>query len=95
MDARLNLLKDGQTVHNAFLVEVLRGLMMKIRYFEDTDTALIEFSEQSVHETKEINENIYIDIVADRHLVGMTIEHARTQAKIDELLFQQLPAETA
>ena len=32
---------------------------MKIKYFEDTDTALIEFSEQSVHETKEINENIW------------------------------------
>ena len=52
---------------------------MKIKYFEDTDTALIEFSEQSIHETKEINENIYIDIAANGNLVGMTIEHARTQ----------------
>ncbi len=31
---------------------------MKIKYFEDTDTALIEFSDQSAHETREINENI-------------------------------------
>ena len=68
---------------------------MKIKYFEDTDTALIEFSEQSVHETKEINENIYIDIAANGSLVGMTIEHARTQANIDELLFQQMPAGSA
>ena len=68
---------------------------MKIRYFEDTDTAMIEFSEQSVHETKEINENIYIDIAANGSLVGMTIEHARTQAKIEELFFQQIPADSA
>lgn len=78
-----------------FLIEVLMGLMMKIKYFEDTDTALIEFSEQPVHETREINENIYIDIAANGSLVGMTIEHARTQAKIDELLFQQMPAGSA
>ena len=68
---------------------------MKIKYFEDTDTALIEFSEQSVHETKEINEDIYIDIAANGNLVGMTIEHAKDQAKIDELSFQQIPAGSA
>ena len=35
---------------------------MKIKYFEDTDTALLEFSERQVFETKEINENIYLDL---------------------------------
>lgn len=35
---------------------------MKIRYFSDTDTALIEFSTVSVVETKEISENLYIDL---------------------------------
>ncbi|MDO9169391.1 MAG: DUF2283 domain-containing protein [Methylobacter sp.] len=29
---------------------------MKIKYFEDTDMALLEFSEHPVFETKEINE---------------------------------------
>lgn len=65
---------------------------MKIKYFEDTDTALIEFSDQSTHETKAINENIYIDLDSKGNLVGMTIEHAKTQANISELLFQQMPA---
>ena len=64
---------------------------MKIKYFEDTDTALIEFSDQSAHETREINENIYIDLDRNGNLVGMTIEHAKTQANISELLFQQMP----
>ena len=32
---------------------------MKIKYFSDTDTALLEFSDAEVAETREINENIY------------------------------------
>ena len=35
---------------------------MRIKYFPDTDTALMEFSEKEVSETKEINEDIYIDL---------------------------------
>jgi uncharacterized protein YuzE len=49
---------------------------MKIEFFEDTDTALLEFSEHPVFETKEINENIYLDLDKDGNLIGMTIEHA-------------------
>lgn len=64
---------------------------MKIKYFEDMDTALIEFSDQSAHETRDINENIYIDLDSNGNLVGMTIEYAKTQANIRELLFQQRP----
>lgn len=75
-----------------FLMQDLRSRKMKIKYFEDTDTALIEFSDQSTHETKAINENIYIDLDSNGNLVGMTIEHAKTQANISELLFQQMPA---
>lgn len=52
---------------------------MKIRYFSDTDTALLEFSESEVAETKEINEDIYIDLDKDGNLVSMTIEHAKKQ----------------
>ncbi len=35
---------------------------MNIRYFSDTDTALLEFSNVPVVETKEISENLYIDL---------------------------------
>ncbi|MBM4274164.1 MAG: DUF2283 domain-containing protein, partial [Deltaproteobacteria bacterium] len=35
---------------------------MRIRYFPDTDTALIEFSTAPVVETREITENLYIDL---------------------------------
>ena len=61
---------------------------MKIKYFEDTDTALLEFSERPVFETKEINENIYLDLDEDGNLIGMTIEHALSQANVYEVSFQ-------
>lgn len=67
---------------------------MKIKYFSDTDTALVEFSTHHVEETKEINENIYIDLDRNGNLVNMTIEHAKSQANISELSFQQLESKT-
>ena len=63
---------------------------MKIRYFPDTDTALLEFSESEVAETKEINENIYIDLDKDGNLISMTIEHAKKQANLMELSYYQM-----
>ena len=63
---------------------------MKIKYFSDTDTALLEFSESEVAETKEINEDIYIDLDKDGNLVSMTIEHANKQANIMELSYYQM-----
>ena len=35
---------------------------MKVTYFEDTDTALMELSTAPVVETREISEDIYIDL---------------------------------
>ncbi len=55
---------------------------MKIRYFADTDTALIEFSGAPVSETREISENLQIDLDEKGNIVSMTIEHARALTKI-------------
>ena len=68
---------------------------MKIKYFEDTDTALLEFSESPVFETKEINENIYLDLDENGNLIGMTIDHALSQANINEVSFQQINRQVA
>ena len=65
---------------------------MKIKYFPDTDTALIEFAPLAVEETREISEDIYVDLDQEGRLVSMTIEHARTSAGIKELSFQELVA---
>ena len=68
---------------------------MKIRYFPDTDTALIEFSNAEVVETKEISENLYIDLDNKGNLVGMTIEHAKEKANISEVSFLQIENSSA
>ncbi len=63
---------------------------MKIRYFADTDTALIEFSSESIEETREISENLYIDLDRKGNIVSMTIEHAKEKANISEVSFLQM-----
>lgn len=67
---------------------------MKIKYFPDTDTALIEFSALQVTETKEINGNIYVDLDASGNLVAMTIEHARQQANLPSISYEQIDKQT-
>jgi uncharacterized protein YuzE len=63
---------------------------MKIKYFSDTDTALFEFSEQAVEETRQISENVYADLDAAGNLVSMTVEHAGQQANLPEVLVEQV-----
>ena len=65
---------------------------MKIKYFPDTDTALVEFTAYPVAETKEISDDVYVDLDASGRLVSMTIEHAKTSASIREFSFEELLA---
>jgi len=62
---------------------------MKIKYFPDTDTALVEFHNLEVADTVGIGENIVIDLDASGNLVAMTIEHAKQQAGLPFLSFEQ------
>jgi uncharacterized protein YuzE len=66
---------------------------MKVSYFSDTDTALVVFTENDVAETKEIGENIYVDLEEQGNLVSMTIEHARTNARLQEFSYQEIESE--
>ena len=68
---------------------------MKVRYFSDTDTALVEFTQATVHETKEISENVYVDLDQDGNLVSMTIEHAKANARLSEFSYQEMSSEAA
>jgi uncharacterized protein YuzE len=73
-----------------FLIEHSRSEKMRVKYFPDTDTALIEFSENKIIETKEINENIYLDLDIDGNLVNITIEHAKEKAGLTEFAYQEM-----
>ena len=68
---------------------------MKVKYFPDTDTAHVEFVDESVHETKEISENIYVDLDEKGNLVSMTIEHAKANAGLWEFSYQEITAEAS
>lgn len=63
---------------------------MKIKYFNDTDTALIEFSDRGVSETREITEDVTVDLDEKGNLVSLTIEHAREQASFPEMEFERV-----
>lgn len=62
---------------------------MKINYFEDTDTAFIEFTENRVAETRKLCENIHIDLDKQGNLVAMKIERAEKSANILSLTFER------
>jgi uncharacterized protein YuzE len=62
---------------------------MKINYFEDTDTALIEFTSREVVETREVSESVYLDLDQDGNLVSMTVEHAGEKANIQDFAFER------
>jgi len=68
---------------------------MKVKYFSDTDTALVEFTGREVSETKEISENIYIDIDGMGNIVSMTIEHAKANADLWEFSYQGVSSQVA
>jgi uncharacterized protein YuzE len=62
---------------------------MNVKYFRDTDTALLEFSPHPIEETREISENIYVDLDKDGNLVSMTIEHARETASLPDVVVEE------
>lgn len=68
---------------------------MKVNYFEDTDTAHIEFTAQPVVETREVSESVYVDLDGEGNLVSMTIEHAGEKANILDFAFERLPKRSA
>lgn len=65
---------------------------MRIKYLEDTDTALAELSDRPPVETRELSENIYLDLDSEGNIVGITIEHASAYTAMREFLYQIIPA---
>ena len=63
---------------------------MIITYFKDTDTLLVNFAKREIHETKDLNENILLDLDKSGNVVSMTIEHAGKQAEISNFSFNQV-----
>jgi uncharacterized protein YuzE len=64
--------------------------MMEIKYFPDTDTLLINFTHTDIVETRDINENILVELDAQGNLVSMTIEHAKQYMDVESFSYQKV-----
>ncbi len=65
---------------------------MKVRYFEDTDTPLIELRTVTVFETRDLDENTVIDLDAEGNICSITIEHASVRAGAPKFSFEKVAA---
>jgi uncharacterized protein YuzE len=63
---------------------------MQIKYFHDTDTLLINFNDNLISETRDINENVLVELDEQGNVVSMTLEHAKNIVNINDLSYQQL-----
>lgn len=90
---RVILLADGETVHKCVFRPKVQG--MNVKYFRDTDAALLEFSDAILEETREISENVYIDLDKSGNLVSMTIEHAAMVANLPQVNLEEIDASAA
>jgi uncharacterized protein YuzE len=61
---------------------------MNIRYFPDTDTLLVNFSDREISETRDLTEDVLVELDAQGRLVSMTIEHAKQQMNVTEFTYQ-------
>jgi uncharacterized protein YuzE len=63
---------------------------MKLRYFTDTDTLFMEISEADSVETREIDENTFIDLDEFGNVCAITIEHASERAGAPAFSYEQV-----
>ena len=68
---------------------------MKIRYFKDTDTMLIEFRDSPVAETRDLDEDTLLDLDAKGNICSITIEHASSRADAPKPTRTALPGRRA
>lgn len=64
----------------------------KIQYFEDTDTLYIEFREEDIAETKDLDENTTLDVDEEGKELAITFEHASTRTDIRHLTLEGIAA---
>jgi uncharacterized protein YuzE len=65
---------------------------MRVRYFANTDTMLIEFRDVPVAETRDLDENTVLDLDAEGNIRAITIEHASKRADAPHFSYEQVAA---
>ncbi len=63
---------------------------MKVKYFADTDTLLIELRSGIVTETRDLDENTLLDLDNAGNICSLTIEHTKERAGIPSFSYEQV-----
>jgi len=65
---------------------------MRIKYFPDTDTLYLSFTDREIAETIDFNADTLLDIDDMGNVVALTLEHARDKVDLADISFQQIAA---
>lgn len=65
---------------------------MKVKYFKDTDTLYIEFSDSDIVESKDLDENTVLDVDANGNVCAITFEHASHRTDVRRLTVEGIAA---
>ena len=65
---------------------------MNVKYFQDTDTLYIEFKGSDAVETRELDENTYLDMDRDGRICAITMEHASERTDAPHFSYEQVAA---
>jgi uncharacterized protein YuzE len=65
---------------------------MKVQYFTDTDTLLMQLRDVPVVETRDLDENTVLDLDSHGNICAITIEHASQRAGAPEFTYEQVSA---
>lgn len=65
---------------------------MKVRYFADTDTLLIEFRDADIVESRDLDENTVLDLDVQGQVCAITVEHASRRTGAPQFSYEQIAA---
>jgi uncharacterized protein YuzE len=68
---------------------------MKAKYFPDTDTLLVSFSDRPIVETRDLNENVLVELDRQGRVVSVTVEHAAQQTNVREFSYELATTQSA
>jgi uncharacterized protein YuzE len=65
---------------------------MKITYFQDTDTLYLEFNNNPIVETQEINENTLVDLDKNGNICAITLKQAKSLTALNAFSLETIVA---
>ncbi len=83
-NTHISYAEDGSVVEIT-VVDARASGIIPGRYFLHTDTLYIEFRKGEVSETRDLDENVLLDVDSAGQIVAMTFEHARELGSAEAL----------